>query len=218
MPTDQSPVGTDRLPLSTPHRRHPTLEMGAVYRDADETGECAPDGKCEHNGSPAVSRVVDVDSLAIEGLTEEEQRDFLDSPDVRPSAELLAERDKSRLLEWKLVAAYRQVKRWRNHLPGHLYSRMLSVLSDEQHPIQDPGSLYDWDKELVTPVRKYADMERDLAVAVAEIAAIRALHVKERGDLHDEYVDRCAHCTEICAGTILWPCPTIRSLNGDTDG
>lgn len=209
-----------------PDQTPPTAPCGNVLVSLGSTLMCTlphghPGGHTDGGAIWAYAseapRVVDVDSLAIEGLAEEEQRDFLDSPDVRPSAELLAERDKSRLLEWKLVSANRQIDRWRKHLPGPLYLTLRRLLADEQHPIQDPGSLYDWDKELVTPVRKYADMERDLAVAVAEIAAIRALHVKERGDLHDEYVDRCAHCTEICAGTILWPCPTIRTLNGDTD-
>lgn len=72
-----------------------------------------------------------------------------------------------RLMKHAQVGAWRLAQRWRTQLPGQFYARLLSILADEQHPIQDPGPLYDWDRELVTPIREYGQLEKELAEAQA---------------------------------------------------
>lgn len=79
-----------------PDQTPPTAPCGNVLVSLGSTLMCTlphghPGGHTDGGAIWAYAseapRVVDVDSLAIEGLTEERRRDFLDSPDVRPAVD-----------------------------------------------------------------------------------------------------------------------------------
>lgn len=85
--------------------------------------------------------------------------------------QLEEERQHCRRLKNAHLRAVKSLRFWRNNLPSGFYARMMATLADEQHPIQDPGPLYDWSEELFQPIREYEELEQEVERLKAELKA-----------------------------------------------